>query len=108
MRRDKKQGDKNIEFLFWLTEEEKRKLEQMSQATGLYQSSLLRKMIMEKNIESKPNPETRDLVRTVERIGNEVHQIMHLAGKTEQVSKEKIEETEQLIRELKEEVRKWL
>ena len=63
---------------------------------------------MEKKIEPKPNPEIRELVRSVERIGNEVHQIMHLAGQTGQISNEKIEETERLIKELKEEVRKWL
>ena len=100
--------DKSCSFQINLLEEEKRKLEHMSVATGLSRTKLLRKMIMEKTIEPKTNPEIRDLVRSVERIGNEVHQIMHLAGQTGQVSKEKIEETEHLIKELKEEVRKWL
>ena len=107
MQKDKNLKDKKIEFQLWLTEEEKNRLEQMSITTGVYQRSLLRKMIMEKKIEPKPNPEMRELVRSVERIGNEVHQIMHLAGQTGQISKEKIVETERLIKELKDEVRKW-
>ncbi|MBQ1770818.1 MAG: hypothetical protein II000_02575 [Clostridia bacterium] len=80
----------------------------MSRNTGMYQSVIIRKLIRNAVIEPKPNPEIRELVRSVERIGNEVHQIMHLAGQTGQITKEQIANTEQLIREIKAEVRKWL
>ncbi len=92
----------------WMTDEENEKLETMSRDTGLYQSGVVGKLIRNAVIEPKPNPEIRDLVRSVERIGNEVNQIMHLAGQTGQITKEQVACTEQLIRELKEEVRKWL
>ena len=93
---------------FRMTVEEIEKLESMSKDTGLYQTVVLGKLIRNAVIEPKPNPEIRELVRSVERIGNEVHQIMHLAGQTGQITKEQIANTEQLIRELKAEVRKWL
>ncbi len=93
---------------FRMTVEEIEKLESMSKDTGLYQATIVGKLIRNAVIEPKPNPEIRELVRSVERIGNEVHQIMHLAGQTGQITKEQIANTEQLIREIKAEVRKWL
>lgn len=93
---------------FWLTVEEIEKLETMCKDTGLYQSAVVGKLIRNAVIEPKPNPEIRELVRSVERIGNEVHQIMHLAGQTGQITKAQIANAEKMIRELKAEVRKWL
>ncbi len=101
-------GRTKIAKIIWMTSEENEKLESMSRNTGMYQSVIIRKLIRNAVIEPKPNPEIRELVRSVERIGNEVHQIMHLAGQTGQITKEQIANTEQLIREIKAEVRKWL
>jgi hypothetical protein len=93
---------------FHLTDEEKWRVASLSKRAGLTQSVLVGRLRQNAKIEPKPNPEIRDLVRSVERIGNEVHQIMHLAGQTGQITKEQIANTEQLIREIKAEVRKWL
>lgn len=90
-----------------LNEEEFRKLDSLSHASGLSFSALLRKLIMSETIRQRPNSDFRSLARAIDRIGNNINQLAHKANLIDAVSKEDATKAVTLMREVRREIADW-
>lgn len=98
---------RNIPIQVMLNEEEFRKLDSLSHASGLSFSAVLRKLIMSETIRQRVNPDFRYLARAIDRIGNNINQLAHKANLSDAVSKEDAAKAVTLMREIKREIADW-
>ena len=71
---------RNIHVGTRLNEAEHKKLMELCQRTGLGTTRLLRQLITEAELKAKPTPELREVLRAVDRIGNNLNQLTTLAN----------------------------
>ena len=90
-----------------LNEEEFRKLDSLSHASGLSFSAVLRKLIMNETIRQRVNPDFRYLARAIDRIGNNINQLAHKANLSDAVSKEDAAKAVTHMREITREIADW-
>jgi len=98
---------RNIHVGTRLNEAEHKKLMELCQRTGLGSTRLLRQLITEAELKAKPTPELREVLRAVDRIGNNLNQLAHRANIIGLVDKAEWDRAKALQRELREEVAQW-
>lgn len=82
-------------------------LKTLCNRTGLGSTRLLRKLITGTEIREKPTPELRELIRSVDRIGNNLNQIAHRANAAGFLKKSEWDGAAALIASLREEIETW-
>ena len=90
-----------------LNEAEHKKLLELCQRTGLGTTRLLRQLITEAELKAKPTPELREVLRAVDRIGNNLNQLAHRANTRGLIDRAEWDRVKALHRELREEVYRW-
>ena len=98
---------RNIHVGTRLNEAEHKKLMELCQRTGLGTTRLLRKLIMDTELKAKPTPELREVLRAVDRIGNNLNQLAHRANAVGLIDRAEWDRVKALHRELREEVERW-
>ena len=98
---------RNIHVGTRLNEAEHKKLMELCQRTGLGSTRLLRKLITETELQVKPTPELRELLRAVDRIGNNLNQLAHRANAIGLIDRAEWDRVKALHQELREEVYRW-
>ena len=98
---------RNIHVGTRLNEAEHKKLQELCQKTGLGSTRLLRQLITETEIKAPPTPELRELLRAVDRIGNNLNQLAHRANAIGLIDRAEWDRVKALHRELREEVERW-
>ena len=90
-----------------LNEAEHKKLMDLCRRTGLGPTRLLRKLITDTELQAKPTPELREVLRAVDRIGNNLNQLAHRANTIGLIDQAEWDRVKALHRELREEVYRW-
>ena len=90
-----------------LNEAEYKKLKELENSTGLGSTTLLRKLITGAELKAKPTPELRELIRSIDRIGNNLNQIAHRANAAGFLKKSEWDSAAALLKNLREEIRTW-
>ena len=94
-----------------LNEAEHKKLMELCRRTGLGSTRLLRKLITDTELKAKPTPELREVLRAVDRIGNNLNQLAHRAnavGLIDRAEWDRVRDrVKALHRELREQVERW-
>ena len=98
---------RNIHVGTRLNEAEHKKLMELCQRTGLGSTRLLRQLITEAELKAKPTPELRELLRAMDRIGNNLNQLAHRANAVGLIDQVEWDRVKALHRELREEVYRW-
>ena len=98
---------RNIHVGTRLNEAEHKKLLELCQRTGLGTTRLLRQLITEAELKAKPTPELREVLRAVDRIGNNLNQLAHRANATGLIDRAEWDRVKALHRELREKVERW-
>ncbi len=98
---------RNIHVGTRLNEAEHKKLMDLCQRTGLGTTRLLRQLITEAELQAKPTPELREVLRAVDRIGNNLNQLAHRANTIGLIDQAEWDRVKALHRELREEVERW-
>ena len=98
---------RNIHVGTRLNEAEHKKLMELCQRTGLGSTRLLRQLITEAELKAKPTPELRELLRAMDRIGNNLNQLAHRANAVGLIDQAEWDRVKALHRELREEVYRW-
>ena len=87
--------------------EEHKKLMDLCQRTGLGTTRLLRKLVTDTELKAKPTPELREVLRAVDRIGNNLNQLAHRANAVGLIDRAEWDRVKALHRELREQVERW-
>ena len=98
---------RNIHVGTRLNEAEHKKLMELCQRTGLGSTRLLRQLITEAELKAKPTPELREVLRAVDRIGNNLNQLAHRANTIGLIDRAEWDRVKALHRQLREEVSRW-
>ena len=98
---------RNIHVGTRLNETEHKKLQELCKQTGLGSTRLLRQLITETEIKAPPTPELRELLRAVDRIGNNLNQLAHRANAVGLIDRAEWDRVKALHRELREQVERW-
>ena len=98
---------RNIHVGTRLNEAEHKKLQELCKQTGLGSTRLLRQLITETEIKAPPTPELRELIRAVDRIGNNLNQLAHRANAVGLIDRAEWDRVKALHRELREQVERW-
>ncbi len=98
---------RNIHVGTRLNHAEYEALKTLCKRTGLGSTLLLRKLITGTEIREKPTPELRELIRSVDRIGNNLNQIAHRANAAGLLKKSEWDGAAALIASLREEIETW-
>ena len=98
---------RNIHVGTRLNEAEHKKLMELCQRTGLGSTRLLRQLITEAELKAKPTPELRELLRAMDRIGNNLNQLAHRANAVGLIDQAEWDRVKTLHRELREKVYRW-
>ena len=98
---------RNIHVGTRLNEAEHKKLQELCQRTGLGTTRLLRQLITEAELQAKPTPELRELLRAMDRVGNNLNQLAHRANTIGLIDQAEWDRVKALHRELREEVERW-
>ena len=98
---------RNIHVGTRLSKAEYEKLKDLENRTGLGSTRLLRTLITGAELKAKPTPELRELIRSVDRIGNNLNQIAHRANAAGFLKKSEWEGAAALIASLREEIQTW-
>ena len=98
---------RNIHVGTRLNEAEHKKLMELCQHTGLGTTRLLRQLITEAELKAKPTPELREVLRAVDRIGNNLNQLAHRANTIGLIDRAEWDRVKALHWELREEVERW-
>ena len=98
---------RNIHVGTRLSKAEYEKLKDLENRTGLGSTRLLRTLITGAELKAKPTPELRELIRSVERIGNNLNQIAHRANAAGFLKKSEWDGAAALIASLREEIQTW-
>jgi len=98
---------RNIHVGTRLNNAEYEALKTLCNRTGLGSTRLLRKLITGAEIRDKPTPELRELIRSVDRIGNNLNQIAHRANAAGFLKKSEWDGAAALIASLREEIETW-
>ena len=98
---------RNIHVGTRLNEAEHKKLQELCNQTGLGSTQLLRQLITEAELQAKPTPELREVLRAMDRIGNNLNQLAHRANTIGLIDQEEWDRVKALHRQLREEVSRW-
>ena len=98
---------RNIPIQVMLNEEEFRKLDSLSHASGLSFSVILRKFIMSREIRERPNADFLTLVRAFDKIGSNINQIARKANTDDIVTKADLGEVKKHLRNMQREMNDW-
>ena len=98
---------RNIHVGTRLNEAEHKKLMDLCRRTGLGTTRLLRQLITDTELKAKPTPELREVLRAVDRIGNNLNQLAHRANAVGLIDRAEWDRAKALHRELREEVERW-
>ncbi|MCR5610338.1 MAG: MobC family plasmid mobilization relaxosome protein [Clostridiales bacterium] len=90
-----------------LSDEEYRALAEMAKRAGVSHSTLLRKLIMGKEIKERPNVDFIDLRQSIDHIGININQIAHWANANGGITPEQFEEAKKLLAEVKWIIKGW-
>ena len=77
--------------LIYLSDTEKQHLVKQAALAGVNVGAFIRKLIMGKEIRSRPPDEYVRLLREINAIGNNINQIAHIANAQQYISEDKIE-----------------
>lgn len=99
--------NRNYEVHVYLNEEEFRMLDRLSHKTGLNFSTIVRKMISGATLIERPNRDYRELVRSIDRIGNNYNQLVHRANMTNNLTQEDMQQSDLLLRSIRNEIESW-
>ena len=99
--------NRNIHVGTRLNPAEYEKLKELENSTGLGSTTLLRKLITGAELKAKPTPELRELIRSIDRIGNNLNQIAHRANAAGYLKKSEWDSAAALLKNLREEIRTW-
>ena len=98
---------RNIPIQVMLNEEEFRKLDSLSHASGLSFSAIFRKFIMTREIRERPNADFLTLVRAFDKIGSNINQIARKANTDDIVTKADPGEVKKHLRNMQREMNDW-
>ena len=98
---------RNIHVGTRLSEAEHKKLMDLCRRTGLGTTRLLRQLITDTELQAKPTPELREVLRAMDRIGNNLNQLAHRANTIGLIDRAEWDRVKALHRELREEVYRW-
>ena len=84
-----------------------KQLMDLCRRTGLGTTRLLRKLITDTELKAKPTPELREVLRAMDRIGNNLNQLAHRANTIGLIDQAEWDRVKALHRELREEVYRW-
>ena len=90
-----------------LNDEEYRKLDQLSHHSGISFNSVLRKLIMEREIHQRPDADFSALASAVDRLGNNINQIAKKANTNTVVSYADMKEVAAIMRGVRREIDHW-
>lgn len=82
-----------------LNAEEYAKLKSMAAETGISMEALIRKLIMDKSIRSRPPDTYADILRQLSAIGNNLNQLAWRANATKRLSSNEIQEAVSLAKQ---------
>jgi len=97
---------RKIHLHIMLSDDEDRKLHNMMCETGFTASQLIRSLITQTEIKTRPPSAMPQLLRELSAIGNNVNQIAKVANYSDKVYKEDLQEMKQAFDKLSKEVRK--
>ena len=93
-------------ILVFLSEKEKKHLDKQAETAGLTKSHLIRKLIMDEDIQPRPPEELPKLLRELNYIGHNINQIAHKANAEDKATIEQLQEVQQLLGEIYREVKR--
>lgn len=97
---------RKIRKQFWFTEDEANLLKKKAVLVGITESSLIRSWIRDNQLKEKPPPEFYDLINEINRIGNNINQIAHVANMTGKIDvyrhEDNIKDLKKIIKLIKE------
>ena len=99
--------NRDLQFNLRMSEDDFRRLDALSHASGLSFSAVIRNLIMNAEIKQRPDVDFRSLARAVDRIGNNYNQLARKANTSGIVSNEDLAESTRLLREIKHEIESW-
>lgn len=97
---------RKINLHIMLSDDEDTKLHNMMCETGFTASQLIRSLITQTEIKTRPPSAMPQLLRELSAIGNNVNQIAKVANYSDKVYKEDLQEMKQAFDKLSKEVRK--
>ena len=98
---------RNIHVGTRLNEAEHKKLMDLCRRTGLGTTRLLRQLITEAELQAKPTPELREVLRAMDRIGNNLNQLAHRANTIGLIDRAEWDRVKALHLELREKLERW-
>lgn len=98
---------RNRDLRLWITDEEREKLEALKLLSGNTYSSVVRKLIMDKEIRQRPDADFSALSCAVDRLGNNLNLIAKKAAATNAVSGADLNEAVSILREIRDEIDAW-
>lgn len=94
-------------FTLRLNDEEYRKLTDLSKEAGITHSTVIRKLILGKEIKERPNIDFLELRQAVDHIGININQIAHWANANGGITPEQFEEAKKLLSDVKWLMKGW-
>mgnify|MGYP002959259436 CR=1 FL=1 len=91
---------RNQAILIRLTDNEKNHLQRQAANAGLKMEPFIRKLIMGVNISPRPPSNIVNLIREVNRIGNNINQIAKKVNTTGDLYPEEMQELKEMVKEL--------
>lgn len=108
--RKRKEGlmrNRDLQFNLRMSEDDFRRLDALSHASGLSFSAVIRNLLMNAEIKQRPDVDFRSLARAVDRIGNNYNQLTRKANTSGIVKNEDLAESTRLLREIRHEIESW-
>lgn len=90
-----------------MNDDEYHQLHSLADKAGVTCSTVLRKLIMEKEIKERPNVDFIDLRQSIDHIGININQIAHWANANGGITPEQFEEAKKLLAEVKWTMKGW-
>lgn len=97
--------NRNSGVLIYLSEKERKHLEQQAQVSGLSMSNIIRKLIMGIEIRPRPPDNIPQLIRAVNAVGNNINQIARKVNTFDEVSQAQLSEIYILLEKIYREVK---
>ena len=94
-------------FTLRLNDEEYRKLTELAKSAGISHSTVIRKLILGKEIKERPDVDFLELRQAVDHIGININQIAHWANANGGITPEQFEEAKKLLSDVKWLMKGW-
>ena len=99
--------NRRYEAHVYLNESEFQKLDELSHASGLNRSAVIRKLIMSKEIRQRPDADFMALARSIDKLGSNFNQLVRKAHSTNAVITPDMTLALRIMQRIDREIRDW-